>query len=462
MPCVPKALSCESCYKRKVKCDKVPGHCSNCAKAGIRCTVRNRKKNAKKEDARLLSRLSMLEELVQDLRNREARDNNTMNSLQNGKGVYPGSLTLNDETGRSILEKGRSRYVTSLKELIYDEPDGEYVSSSPSSNQNPGGNSVSRISFDVQLPINNLHDFHPPNQARTLLWNIFAQNVDPIVKILHLPSVKDNISTAYDSLDSLGKPIESLIFVVFFAAVTFGRFYEDKNELLVRYRFAAEQALERAGLLTTQEVSCIQQGDTRLVWMLTGNAVRIAQAFGIHRDGSFFSLSPPETEMRRRLWWQICLLDMQVSDVHSSLPTIVPNSFDTKFPLNVNDSDISEEDTEVQSPGIGFSEMVYSLIRFEILKVVKPLIYLPSYSSNNLAGMENRKIDELEVQIERCAQHVESKYLKHLDVSKPFHWMTLARARLILAKSAKDHLFITSIEIIEYSHQLQTKTAVRR
>lgn len=110
--------------------------------------------------------------------------------------------------------------MTSLKELIYDEPDGEYVSSSPSSNQNPGGNSVSRISFDVQLPINNLHDFHPPNQARTLLWNIFAQNVDPIVKILHLPSVKDNISTAYDSLDSLGKPIESLIFVVFFAAVT--------------------------------------------------------------------------------------------------------------------------------------------------------------------------------------------------------------------------------------------------
>ena len=111
MPCVPKALSCEYCHKRKVKCDKVPGHCSNCAKAGIRCTVRNRKKNAKKEDARLLLRLSMLEELVQDLRNGEARNNNTTNSLQNGKRVYPGSLALNDETRRLILEKGRSRYV---------------------------------------------------------------------------------------------------------------------------------------------------------------------------------------------------------------------------------------------------------------------------------------------------------------------------------------------------------------
>ena len=216
--------------------------------------------------------------------------------------------------------------------------------------------------------------------------------------------------------------------------------------------------------------------------MLTGNAVRIAQALGIHRDGSFFSLSPFETEMRRRLWWQICLLDMQVSEVHGLPPTIAPNSFDTKFPLNVNDSDISEEDTEVQSPRTGFSEMVYSLIRFEILKVVKPLIYLPSYSSDNLAGMENRKIDELEVQFEKCAQHVESKYLKHLDVSKPFHRMTLTGARLILAKvwltlhqplhghqrnsalkqSAKDHLFVTSIEIIEHSRQLQTETAVRR
>lgn len=53
----------------------------------------------------------MLEDLVQDLRNGEAGDNNTMNSLQNGKGVYPGSPTSNDETGRLILEKGRSRYV---------------------------------------------------------------------------------------------------------------------------------------------------------------------------------------------------------------------------------------------------------------------------------------------------------------------------------------------------------------
>ena len=96
--------------------------------------------------------------------------------------------------------------------------------------------------------------------------------------------------------------------------------------------------------------------------------------------------------------------------------------------------------------------------------------------------MENRKIDELEVQIEKCAQHAEYKYLKHLDVSKPFHRVTLAGARLILAKvwlvlhqtlhgqqgnsalkqSAKDHLFVTSMEIIEHSRQLQTKTAVRR
>ena len=155
--------------------------------------------------------------------------------------------------------------MTSLKELIYDEPDGEYVSSSPSSNQSLGRNSFSRISFDVQLSINNLRDFHPPNQMRTLLWNIFAQNVDPIVKILHLPSVKDNIFTAYDSLDNLGKPIESLIFAVFFAAVTSMTpndcreiLGEDKKELLVRYRFAAEQALERAGLLTTQEVMVLQ------------------------------------------------------------------------------------------------------------------------------------------------------------------------------------------------------------
>lgn len=49
--------------------------------------------------------------------------------------------------------------------------------------------------------------------------------------------------------------------------------------------------------------------DAHAFWILTGSAVRIGQRLGIHRDGSSHNLSPFDTEMRRRVWWQIVFLD---------------------------------------------------------------------------------------------------------------------------------------------------------
>lgn len=104
----------------------------------------------------------------------------------------------------------------------------------------------------------------------------------------------------------------------------FGEFGETQQVLLTRYRFAVEQALARAGFLDTHEVIVLQAAiifllvlrrndDARIIWTLTGLIVRIAQNLGIHRDGSHFNVSPFEIEMRRRLWWQICLLDARAS-----------------------------------------------------------------------------------------------------------------------------------------------------
>jgi hypothetical protein len=44
---------------------------------------------------------------------------------------------------------------------------------------------------------------------------------------------------------------------------------------------------------------------------LTGLAIRIAHSLGLHRDGTNFDVSPFDTEMRRRCWWQICVLDVR-------------------------------------------------------------------------------------------------------------------------------------------------------
>jgi hypothetical protein len=45
------------------------------------------------------------------------------------------------------------------------------------------------------------------------------------------------------------------------------------------------------------------------IWTMIGLAIRIAEAMGLHRDGEIFPLPALETKLRRRLWWQIYMLD---------------------------------------------------------------------------------------------------------------------------------------------------------
>jgi hypothetical protein len=120
------------------------------------------------------------------------------------------------------------------------------------------------------------------------------------------------------------------------------RWGEDRNIMLTRYRFGLEQALARANFLYCEETIVLQafviflcllrrNDDARKIWTLTGLAVRIAQTLGIHRDGSHFGLLPFEIEMRRRLWWQVCILDARSSEDHGCDPTIVQAQFDSKM-----------------------------------------------------------------------------------------------------------------------------------
>jgi hypothetical protein len=46
--------------------------------------------------------------------------------------------------------------------------------------------------------------------------------------------------------------------------------------------------------------------------------VRLAHMLSLHRDGQGLQFTPFEAEMRRRLWWQVVLLDMRASEDVSS------------------------------------------------------------------------------------------------------------------------------------------------
>lgn len=70
-------------------------------------------------------------------------------------------------------------------------------------------------SFDVDL-----RSLHPLPSQIPFLWQVYQENVDPIVKILHIPTVSTLIRNVRLNLDNLTPATEALIFAIYYAAVS--------------------------------------------------------------------------------------------------------------------------------------------------------------------------------------------------------------------------------------------------
>lgn len=549
--------SCVTCRKRKVKCDKVHP-CNNCTRNHIECVFpapgrapRKVRKVADGRDKELLERLRRLEGVVKGMgvevpgeEKEYSKDPDSRASMEprpqtdaavsqmevNGGSISrPASgffddIDHKDKTkwveerqdrnfenrfGRLVVNEGKSRYINNsfwanlsnevedLKGILNQSSDEEEVAdSTPASTQNAVGNHQGWV-FGFSSQNVDLLSLHPlPGQIQEY-WETFKDRVDPLVKVLHIPSIEPTVLSAASHLSNLSKGFEALLFAIYYGATTSlnaadcaQKFGEEKSVLLARYRFAIQQALARANFLTTEEIVVLQafvvfliclrrNNDARVIWTLTGLVVRIAQTIGVHRDGSHFGLAPFEVEMRRRLWWQVCILDTRASEDHGCDPTIIEQAFDTKMPLNINDADIHPDMKEFPPERQGCTDMSFCLIRFEVANTFRRINYIPPGPPKGCTEyFANLTMEDKEKWITECHNRLEERYLKHCDMSVPLFWVTATVARLMMSKmwlmvyhpfqrhdggaslprETKEKLFITSLENIEYSLLLETES----
>ncbi|QSZ37669.1 hypothetical protein DSL72_008768 [Monilinia vaccinii-corymbosi] len=368
-------------------------------------------------------------------------------------------FTMEQGIGRLVLDSGKSQYVSNpfwaelsqeIAELraMFDEDeedsDGDSPIPPPSSITHPDHQSFVMGYSSANVNMKALHPF--PSQM-PFYWSTFLENVMPLVKLLHVPTMEKVIKEVQHNLDTISKSTEALMFSMYFATITSmsdeevaTSFGVEKDTLIKKYRFGTEQALSRAGFLNTNEIVTVQafvlflicvrrHDDTRFVWSLTGLVMRIGQSLGLHRDGEKFGLSPYNTEMRRRLWWQICVLDVRASEDHGSDPSIFDHTFDTKFPLSINDADLDPDMKEPPQPREGVSEMTFVLIRFEICALSKRLQYTPPGRGPCLMGNSTKlTLEEKEQLIQDCSVRLEEKYLKYCENAGPLYvqWHAIA------------------------------------
>ncbi len=90
---------------------------------------------------------------------------------------------------------------------------------------------------------------------------------------------------------------------------------------------------------------------------------------GLHRDGELLGLPPFETEMRRRIWWQIILIDTVYALMSGLGQSLLPRSWDTRQPNNIHDADLYPTMTTLQ-PRNGPTDMIYCLVCYEMAKMM--------------------------------------------------------------------------------------------
>ncbi|OCT49494.1 putative C6 transcription factor [Cladophialophora carrionii] len=517
--------SCVTCRRRKVRCNK-ENPCANCVRAGIECVFpgpgRAPRKSRKPPDAELLARLRRLEGVVHSL-GAQVDENGVISPTLTRSadirarfgdaqaGDSPSSdrsdakrQSIDKNLGRLVISEDRSRYVSNafwtgmsdeiaeMRDLLDPSTtDDEDALHSPETDRQMNHQA---FLFGYSSTMHDLRELHPSPSQIFILWEVFKENVDPIVRILHRPTAKTILINAASSLDRVSKPAEALLFSIYFGAVVSltpeqcqQLLVEDKQSLLKKYRFATEQALARADFLNTTSLMCLQAlafflifvrhcDDSRLVWALGGLALHLAQALGVHRDGTNFGLNPFDTEMRRRLWWQISLLDNRSAEDHGVDPTFTEQFYDTKVPLNLNDDDIYPGMKEYPKERTGATEMTFCLIRYE-LSVFSRRFNFTAPGGHGAFHDQELSLEEKERLIDECHRRLEDKYLQHCDMNMPIYWVAATVARLILAKmwlivhhpraysvsdgepslppEIRDRVFITSVEVIEFSHLLE-------
>ena len=150
------------------------------------------------------------------------------------------------------------------------DDDSDEEDDSQFSGQSPAETSTSQSS--VLFGSNPLHQrelrlLHPSRPQMNILFHYYQRNVDPMVKILHIPSLRKLVMGASAKIDAIpsGNYVEALLFAMYYSATAsltqeecLQNFHDGRNSLLARYRSGTESALSNADLLCTKEIGTLQ------------------------------------------------------------------------------------------------------------------------------------------------------------------------------------------------------------
>ena len=501
--------SCIACRGRKIRCNR-QHPCAYCNRLRIECKYPTPDSDGQKSPNHdVAARLGRIEQSLKRIESSTTAPRTSSSAGQASQPVSSGPTPsgaigkASSETERLVTEAGESRY-EKLGFWTALDAAGTRDSTIPRTAElDPGAGLSFEGLGDGMLAFSSTHvpaqtsSLHPPDSGVFALWQAFLDGVDPVVKIIHVPTVQRELVSSCQNRDGIPAPFESLMFAIYFAAASSmrlsttdaGRQNVQRRTELEDYRAGMERSLIKANCiskpslfalqaLTLYLICARQSSDKTYVWSMTGLLIRLAMKIGLHRDPGDLGTRPFIAELRRRLWWQICTLDVRTAEENDMDPFIHEQMHNTKFPANVNDSDLDANMTHAPSVLAARTDMTFSLIRVQVSHAARKLVFSSHFSAGN--GYAVLSLQNMNDEIDNLLADLNERYLSHCDDHIPISYlartathMILVKFKLIINHPSRTHseapsqtqlhaLVESSKDIIRYAHGLRSDETYSR
>ncbi|KAL4933005.1 Zn(II)2Cys6 transcription factor [Aspergillus undulatus] len=467
-----RVLSCVLCQQRKVRCDR-SFPCANCLKAKAQCVPAGllpRRRKRRFPERELLDRLRQYENLL--------RQNNINFESLHGEPQNTGDDNLSQrDDGREDLEtpsQSSSPRQNSSKGQYEAKNFWQVMNQASPESDNDGNSAAAVLTEDVvkkawdqgysssdplfggqNSPVD-LSSHHPEPSQILRLWQVYLDNVDPLLKVTHTPTLQVRIIEAVANLKNVNPVLEALMFGIYCMA-TLSLSPDDcetlfglpREEFLASHQRSCRQALIQCGFLRSDDRDCLTAsyfylmslrltiGDPRALSSMLGIAVRTAQRMGLHSESACARHPPLEAELRRRLWWSMVLFDSRIGEMADYRTTTLTPLWDCKVPRNVNDFDLRpgmKDPPKVQGPS---SEALFVVVRGEMGDFLRSSSFHLDFTcpplkavAKEIRGKSYQETNELDT-LERL---IEDRYLRFCDPENPLHFITTWMTRGWLAK----------------------------
>lgn len=198
-------------------------------------------------------------------------------NVRSRRTVTPPDDSNANEIGVLVTEHGKSRYLENgiwtslrsefrdLKDILDENSDDESSDGRASVAPAAFSSDGSRLLFGSPASSTGLRSLHPQPVEAFKLWQAYLDNINPLIKLFHAPTVQQLISEANGNLDNVPRNVEALLFAIYSISIESLSDGEcvaitgaPKETARQQFRSGAQHALINASFLKTSDLMVLQ------------------------------------------------------------------------------------------------------------------------------------------------------------------------------------------------------------